>query len=256
MIEKQKEQKMKNNRGLDKSDMIGDEKNEQESCEKECKRKIQDRRFYQQHRLDCICIHILLEIWNFMVENIKLKIVDSHEDILNIIDKNVGTLINFDWHADYPSYPEKIFDVDSYSDMILKNNQSIWLNNNWVPVLISKGFVNKYIWMYPHECAKDEIKRFKAKKGDCEVYSIKFQGKIKLPYKFITIDMDFFGTRVPFNWNPKDRRELFIDMLESLTARNLTMIIAKSNHYVNYNVDKFLDDMKREMYERVYVEEI
>lgn len=190
-----------------------------------------------------------------MVENIRLKVIESHEDILNIIDKNIGTLMNFDWHADYPLYPDKIFDADAYSNMIL-NNHAIWLNNNWVPVLVNRGFVSKYIWMYPHECAKDDIKKFKAKKGDCEVYSIKFHGKTKIPYKCITIDMDFFGTRVPFNWSPKDRRELFIDVLESLTARNLMMIIAKSNHYVNYDVEKFLEDMTKEMYRRANIEEI
>jgi hypothetical protein len=190
-----------------------------------------------------------------MVEHIRLKVVDSHEELLNIIDKNVGTLVNFDWHSDYPPCPEKIFDTDSYSNMVM-NNYYTWLDNNWVPILISKGFVSKYLWMYPHECAKDDIKKFKAKKGDCEVYNIKFQGKTKLPYKCITIDANFFGTRVPFNWSPKDRRELFIDVLESLTARNLTLIIAKSIHYVNYDVERFLEDMTEEMSRRVTIEDI
>ncbi len=191
-----------------------------------------------------------------MVENIRLKIIESHEELLNIIDKNVGTLINFDWHADYPTCPEKIFDADSYSNMVTGNNYYTWLDSNWVPVLISKGFVSKYIWMYPHDCAKDEIKKFKAKKGDCEVYNIKFQGRTKLPYKHITIDADFFGTRVPFNWSPEDRKELFIDVLDSLTARNLMLIIAKSSHYVNYDVDEFLEDMIKKMARRVNIEEM
>ncbi len=192
-----------------------------------------------------------------MVENIKLKFVDSHEELINIIDKNVGTIVNFDWHADYPTYPDKIFDADSYSKMVL-NNYTTWLNNNWVPVLVSKGFVNKYIWMYPHDFARDEIKLFKSKKGDCEVYGIKFQKKARLPYKYITIDMDFFGTKIPFNWNPndEDRRGLFTDIMESLIARNITMIIAKSKHNVNYDVDKFLEEIMDDMANKVNIDEM
>ncbi len=190
-----------------------------------------------------------------MVENVKLKIIESHEEILDVIDKNVGTLVNFDWHSDFPLYPETIFDVDDYSTMILKNS-NIWLNYNWVPVLVSRGYLCKYIFMYPHECAKDDIKKFRCKKGDCEVYSIKFQNRVKLPYKYITIDADFFGTKVPFNWSPKDRMGLFTDVFESLTARNITMIIAKSEHYVNYDVEEFLEDVTNDMYKRANVEMI
>lgn len=190
-----------------------------------------------------------------MVENIKLKVIESHEEILDIIDKNVGTLVNFDWHSDFPLYPEAIFDADAYSNMVL-NNSDIWLDNNWMPILVNRGCINKYLWFYNHDCGKDEIKKFKAKKGDCEVYSIKFQNRIKIPYKCITIDMDFFGTRTPFNWSPKDRMGLFIDIIESITARSITMTIAKSKHYVNYNVDEFLEDIINEMSIRANVEEI
>ena len=190
-----------------------------------------------------------------MVENIKLKIIESHEEILDVINKNIGTLVNFDWHSDFPLYPEVIFDADEYSNMILKNS-NVWLDNNWVPILVSRGYICKYIFMYPHECGKDDIKKFKAKKGDCEVYCIKFQNRTKIPYKYITIDMDFFGTRVPFNWSPKDRMGLFIDILESITTRSITMIIAKSEHYVNYNVGEFLEDMTNEMSIRTNVEEV
>lgn len=190
-----------------------------------------------------------------MVENVKLKIIESHEEILDVIDKNVGTLVNFDWHSDFPMYPDTIFDADAYSNMVLKNYDT-WKDNNWVPILVSRGYICKYIFMYPHDCGKDDIKKFKAKKGDCEVYSIKFQNRIKLPYKCITIDADFFGTRVPFNWSPKDRMGLFIDVFESLTARNITMIIAKSKHYVNYDVEEFLEDIINEMSNRTNVEEV
>lgn len=190
-----------------------------------------------------------------MVENVKLKIIESHGEILDVIDKNVGTLVNFDWHSDFPLYPEVIFDADAYANMVAKNH-NVWSNNNWVPMLVSRGHICKYIFIYPHDCAKDDIKMFKAKKGDCEVYSIKFQNRIKLPYKYVTIDADFFGTRMPFNWSPKDRMELFIDVFESLTARNITLVISKSEHYVNYNVEKFLEDIINEMSNRANVEEI
>jgi hypothetical protein len=190
-----------------------------------------------------------------MVENVKLKIIELHEEILDIIDNNVGTLVNFDWHSDFPLYPDIIFDADIYSNTVLKNYDA-WLDNNWVPILVNRGCMSKYIWMYPHDCGKDEIKKFKAKKGDCEVYSIKFQNITKMPYKCITIDAGFFGTRVPFNWSPKDRMGLFIDVFASLTARNIMMIFAKSKHYVNYNVEEFLEDIINEMSNRANIEEV
>ena len=68
--------------------------------------------------------------------------------------------------------------------------------------------------------------------------------------------MDFFGTRAPFNWSPKDRMGSFIDIIESITARNITMIIAKSELYVNYNVNEFLEDIIKEMYIRANVDEL
>lgn len=189
-----------------------------------------------------------------MVENVKLKVIESHREILDIIDKNIGTLVNFDWHSGFPMYPGNIFDVDAYCNIPLKNDA--WLENNWVPILVSRGYICKYIFMYPHDCGKDDIKRFKAKKGDCEVYSIKFQNRTKIPYRFITINADFFGTRIPFNWSPADRMELFIDVFESLTARNITMIISKSKHYVNYNIDEFLECIIDEMSNMAHIDSI
>ncbi len=190
-----------------------------------------------------------------MVENIKLKIIESHDEILNVINKNIGTLINFDWHADYPIYPDVIFDADTYSNTILSNYGN-WLDQNWVPILISKGFMDKYIWIFHHDCAKSEIKKFKSRKGDCEVYNIRFQGKVRIPYKFVTIDADFFGCKIPFDWNCENKGELFSNILESLTARNITMIISRSEKYVNYDVDKFLDEMTEDMSRIANVEEI
>lgn len=190
-----------------------------------------------------------------MVENIRLIIVESHWKILDVISKNVGTLVNFDCHSGFPLCSEVIVDTDTYSDIILKNSTA-WLDNSWVPILVSRGHACKYIFMYPHECGKDDIKKFRSKRGDCEVYSIKFQNRTKIPYKCIIIDMDFFGTRYPFNWNPKDRMRLFIDVFESLTARNITLIITKSSRYVNYKAGEFLEDIINEMSMRANVDEI
>jgi len=190
-----------------------------------------------------------------MVENIKLKIIESHEEILNIIDKPIGTLANFDWHADYPLYQEKIFDADSYSSMIQDHYPS-WLDNNWVPILASRGYISQYIWLYPHDCGKDDVKIFKSKKGDCLVYNVRFNRRTKISYKYITIDMDFIGCRVPMIWSPDDKKELFTDILECLTARNLTIIISKSKRYVNYDVDTFLENIIDDMANNVDIEMI
>lgn len=190
-----------------------------------------------------------------MVDNIKLRIIESHEQILNIIDKNIGTLVNFDWHSDYPLYAEKTLDVDSYSSMIL-NSYPSWLDNNWATVLASKGYMSQYVWLYPHDCGKDDIKIFKSKKGDCLVYNVKFNRKTKISYKYITIDMDFIGCRVPMIWNPDDRAQLFADAIECLTARNITLIISKSRKYINYDIDVFLDNIMGDLSDIANVEMI
>ena len=181
-----------------------------------------------------------------MVENIKLKIIESHEEILNIINKNVGTLVNFDWHADYPLCPERILDVDTYSDMVTTNH-SAWFDNNWVPILVSRGYVSQYIWFYPHDCVKDDIKTFKSKKGDCIVYNIRFNRKAKVSYKYITIDMDFIGCKVPMIWYPDNRKELFMNIIKCLTARNVTLIISKSKKYTNFDPGIFLDNVMEDI---------
>lgn len=177
-----------------------------------------------------------------MVENIKLKIIESHEDILNIIDRPIGTLVNFDWHADYPLHPERIFDADIYSHMTTAN-YPLLLDNNWVPLLVSRGFVSQYIWFYPHDCVKDDIKMFKSKKGDCLVYNVGFNKKTKVSYRYITIDMDFIGCKVPMIWYPDNRKELFMNIIECLTARSVTLIISKSRKYTNFDPDIFLDNI-------------
>lgn len=180
-----------------------------------------------------------------MVDNIKLRIVESQEEILNMIDKPIGTIVNFDWHPDYPLFQEKTFDTDSYSFVIQKNPS--WLENNWVPMLVSMGYLSQYVCFFPHDCGKDDVKTFKSKKGNCLAYNLKFNRKTKMSYRHITIDMDFIGCRIPMIWNPDDRRQLFMDVLTCLTARNLTLILSKSKKYVSYDVDEFLDDAIKEM---------
>lgn len=190
-----------------------------------------------------------------MVENIKLIVIESHWKILDVIGKNIGTLVNFSCHSGFPLCSDVIFDADMYSDIILKNS-NILLDSSWLPVLVSRGHVCKYIFMYPHECGKDDIKKFISKRGDCEVYGIRFQNKTKIPYKCIVIDMGFFGTRYPLNWHPKDRMRLFIDIFESLSARNITLIITKSSRHVNYNAGEFLEDIINEMSMRANIDEV
>jgi len=181
-----------------------------------------------------------------MVDDIKLKIIESHEEILNIIDKPIGTIVNFDWHSDYPLYQEKIFDADSYSSMVI-DSYPAWLDSNWVPVLISKGYLSQYIWFYPHDCAKDEVKISKSKNGDCLTYNIRFNRRTKLSYKHITIDMDFLGCKIPMYWSPDNRKQLFMDILGCMNARNVTLIISKSKRYINYDIDKFLRDIMKDI---------
>lgn len=191
-----------------------------------------------------------------MIENIKIKVIESHEEILNLINKPIGTLVNFDFHADYPLYPEKIFDdIDSYSEMISKH-YSAWLDSNWVPILVSRGYVSQYIWLYPHDHARDTIKRFDSRKGRCLVYNIKFNGCARIHHRYITIDADFFGCRVPLDWNPENREELFMNILNSLTARNLTIIISKSLRYINYDIENFLENILEQMEHKANVETI
>ena len=190
-----------------------------------------------------------------MAEKIILKVIESHEEILDIIDRNVGTLVNFDWHADYPFHAEKTFDVDAYSSMIVENFPA-WKYNHWSMILASKGYANQYLWFYPHDYAKDDIKLFNSQNGNCIVYNIKFNKKTKLPYKCITIDMDFFGCNIPVHWNPDDRQDLFIDILDCLTARSLMLVISKSKRYTNYDVEKFLEEINDILSNKTKVENL
>lgn len=70
--------------------------------------------------------------------------------------------------------------------------------------------------------------------------------EITCPY--VTLDMDFFGSRTPVNWSPKEGRlELFKEVLGTLKADNITLIISKSDQFVNYDADKFLQELLTEV---------
>ncbi len=66
---------------------------------------------------------------------------------------------------------------------------------------------------------------------------------MKINCQYITIDMDFFGSRIPIQWSPKSRNELFKNVLKTIENKNATIIISKSKNYVNYDVDKFLKEL-------------
>jgi hypothetical protein len=67
---------------------------------------------------------------------------------------------------------------------------------------------------------------------------------MEITCEYVTIDMDFFGSRTPINWTPKEgRMNLLKDVLRTLKSENTTLIICKSNNFVNYDVDEFLQEM-------------
>lgn len=54
----------------------------------------------------------------------------------------------------------------------------------------------------------------------------------------------FFGSRTPVNWTPKEgKMKLLKDVLGTLKSDDITLIICKSVNFVNYDVDKFLQEM-------------
>lgn len=179
-----------------------------------------------------------------MVNNIKIKIVETHDEILCVINKPINTLINFDWHSGYPVYPDKILNIDQYDGQVDRT----WCEHNWAVMLANKGYIKKYVWIFPHNYAKTTIKRFDGKNGNCEVYNIRLFDGMKTSCRFIIINMDFFGCKNPIKWEPEDRNKLLKDILNSLNAKDdLTLIISKSKSYVNYDVDEFLQDVMTEI---------
>ena len=56
--------------------------------------------------------------------------------------------------------------------------------------------------------------------------------------------MDFFGSKTPINWAPKEGRiELFKKFLGTLKANDITLIMSKSDRFVNHDVDQFLQNI-------------
>ena len=75
-----------------------------------------------------------------------------------------------------------------------------------------------------------------------------FDPSLEITCPYVTLDMDFFGSKIPVNWIPKEgRMELFKKFLGTLKAENVTLIISKSIQFVNYDVDKFLQDILTEI---------
>ncbi len=174
----------------------------------------------------------------------KVIIIETHDQILGIIDKPIGTLVNFDWHADYPQYePPYTLDVDEHAYMILRSYPEA-LEHHWVTILAGKGYINKFCWIFPHDYANESNKKFISKKGDCDVYNRKFDENMVIKSKWITVDMDFFGSRIPVKWEPNNRKELFEKVLGTFeNPDDMTLIISKSKRFANYDVDAFLKQL-------------
>lgn len=174
---------------------------------------------------------------------VDIKIIDTHDKIINIIRDPISCLINFDWHADYPRYAKEIIDIDQYILQI----DPVWFEQNWIAILASYGLVKEFTWIFPHDYGEEDIKVFESKSGDSIIFNKKFDKDMKIECPYITIDMDFFGSRSPINWSPKDKKELLKDVLNTLKAKEITLIISKTENWVNYDVDKFLQYMLTEI---------
>jgi len=169
--------------------------------------------------------------------NIDIKIIEKHDSIINIIKDPIPCLVNFDFHSDYPRYGEETIDVDYFTRQIT----SEWYEENWVAVLASLGKVKEFMWIFPHEYDKEDIKLFESKSGDSIIFNKRFSPSMEITCPYVTLDMDFFGSRIPINWATKEgRMELFKQFLGTLKADNVKLIISISDRWVNYNVDKFL----------------
>ena len=88
---------------------------------------------------------------------------------------------------------------------------------------------------------------FQSKSGDSIIFNKKFNKDMEIGCGMITIDMDFFGSKTPVNWSPKDKMESLKEVLNTLKADNITLVISKSEHFVNFDVDEFLQDMMVEI---------
>lgn len=177
------------------------------------------------------------------MKNVNIKIIKEHQDILDIIKGPIPCLVNFDWHADYPRYSEEVIDIDYF----VKQIDTAWYEHNWLAVLASYGYVKEFTWIFDHDYDKEDVKVFGSKSGDSIIFNKKFNKDMEILCEYVTIDLDFFGCRTPVNWSPKDRIELLRDTLRTLKADNVTLIISKSEQFVNYDVDKFLQGMLTEI---------
>lgn len=172
--------------------------------------------------------------------NIEIKIIEKHDNILNIIKSPIPCLVNFDFHSDYPQYSTEVIDIDQFC----LNVYPVWYEHNWVAILASYGYVKEFTWIFPHDDAKEDTKVFESKAGDSIIFNKKFDPSMEITCQYITIDMDFFGSRTPINWTPKEgRMKLLKDVLGTLKSDDITLIICKSNNFVNYDVDEFLQEM-------------
>lgn len=119
---------------------------------------------------------------------------------------------------------------------------------NWVSILASYGKVKEFTWIFPHDDDKEDVKVFESKSGDSITFNKRFDPSMEIMCPYITLDMDFFRSRTPINWTPKQgRMKLFEEFLSILKAENVTLIICKSVSWVNYDVDKFLQDILTEI---------
>lgn len=177
------------------------------------------------------------------MKNIDIKIIKEHQDILDIIKEPIHCMTNFDWHSDYPRYSEEVIDIDHFVTQI----ESAWYEDNWLAVLASYGYVKEFTWVFPHDYDKEDTKVFQSKSGDSIIFNKKFDKDMKIDCGIVTIDLDFFGSKIPINWSPKDRLMLLKETLGVLKADDLTLIISKSEKFVNYDVDKFLQEMMTEI---------
>ncbi len=171
---------------------------------------------------------------------VDIKIIEKHDSILNIIRDQIPCLVNFDWHPDYPRHSEEVIDIDH----LALNVDPTWYEHNWVAILASFGHVKEFTWIFPHDYDKEDTKVFESKGGDSIIFNKKFDPSMEITCQYVTIDMDFFGIRIPTNWTPKEERmKLLKEVLGTLKADETTLIICKSDRFVNYDVDKFLQEM-------------
>lgn len=177
------------------------------------------------------------------MKNVNVKIIGKHHEILNIIKEPIHCLVNFDWHPDYPRYAEEVIDVDFFTLQV----DPVWYEDNWVAILATYGYVKEFTWVFNHDYDVENTKVFGSKNGDSIIFNKKFNKDMKIFCEYVTIDLDFFGSRTPVNWSPEDRIELLRDTLKTLKADNVTLILCKSDQFVNYDVDRFLQGILIEL---------